>query len=57
MSLWKYVCAKAVPLCTAAMAGLYLLLVGWLCAIPLSLLLILLLRGALVLLFLSLIHI
>ena len=51
MSLWKYVCAKAVPLCTAAMAGLYLLLVGWLCAIPLSLLLILLLSGALVLLF------
>ena len=51
MSLWKYVCAKAVPLCTAAMAGLYLLLVGWLCAIPLSLLLIRLLSGALVLLF------
>ena len=50
MSLWKYVCAKAVPLCAAAMASLYLLLVGWFCAIPLSLLLILLLSGGFALL-------
>lgn len=50
MSLWKYICAKAVPLCMAAMAGLYLALVGWFCAIPLSLLLILLFSGVFVLL-------
>ena len=50
MSLWKYVCAKAVPLCAAAMASLYLLLVGIFCAIPASLLLILLLSGGFVLL-------
>ena len=50
MSLWKYICAKAVPLCAAAMASLYLLLVGMLCAIPASLLLILLLSGGFALL-------
>ena len=50
MSLWKYVCAKTVPLCAAAMASLYLLLVGIFCAIPASLLLILLLSGGFVLL-------
>ena len=50
MSLWKYVCAKAVPLCAAAVASLYLLLVGIFCAIPASLLLILLLSGGFVLL-------
>lgn len=50
MSLWKYVAAKAVPLCMAAMAGLYLILVCYFCAIPLSLMLILLLSGVLVLL-------
>ncbi len=50
MSLWRYVCAKAVPLCAAAMASLYLMLVCWFCAIPASLSLILLLSGALVLL-------
>ena len=42
MSLRDYIAAKAVPLCIAAMAGLYLALVGWFCAIPCSLLLILL---------------
>ena len=50
MSLRDYIAAKAVPLCIAAMAGLYLALVGWFCAIPCSLLLILLFSGVFVLL-------
>ena len=50
MSVWKYIAAKAVPLCLAAMAGLYLILVCYFCAVPFSLMLILLLSGVLVLL-------
>ena len=50
MSLREYLGAKAVPLSMAAMAGLYLGLVCWFCGIPLSLMLMLLLSGALVLL-------
>ena len=50
MSVWEYIAAKAVPLCMAAIAGLYLILVCYFCAIPFSLILILLLSGVLVLL-------
>lgn len=50
MSFWDYLSSKAVPLCMAAMAGLYLALVCYFCAFPLSLLLILLLCGVFVLL-------
>ena len=42
MSVWEYIAAKAVPLCMAAIAGLYLILVCYFCAIPFSLILILL---------------
>ncbi len=50
MSVWEYIAAKAVPLCMAAIAGLYLILVCYFCAVPVSLTLILLLSGVLVLL-------
>ena len=50
MSIRDYIASKAVPLCMAAMAGLYLILVCYFCAIPFSLVLILLLSGVLVLL-------
>ncbi len=50
MSVWKYIAAKAVPLCLTAIAGLYLILVCYFCAIPFSLMLILLLSGAFILL-------
>ncbi len=50
MSIRDYIAAKAVPLCLAGMAGLYLILVCYFCAVPLSLMLILLLSGVLVLL-------
>ena len=50
MSFWDYLSAKAVLLCMAAMAGLYLALVCYFCALPLSLLLILLLCGVFLLL-------
>ena len=50
MSFWDYIAAKAVPLCMAAIAGLYLILVCYFCAIPLSLAMILLISGVLILL-------
>lgn len=50
MSIWDYIAAKAVPLCLATMAGLYLMLVCYFCALPFSLTLILLLSGVIVLL-------
>ena len=50
MSVWEYIAAKAVPLCMAAIAGLYLILVCYFCAIPFFLILILLLSGVIVLL-------
>ena len=50
MSVWDYIAAKTVSLCLAAMAGLYLILVCYFCAIPFSLMLILLLSGVIVLL-------
>lgn len=50
MSFWDYMSAKALPLCTAEIGGLYLLLVCCLCGLPFSLILILLLSGVLVLL-------
>ena len=50
MSIRDYIAAKTVSLCLAAMAGLYLILVCYFCALPLSLMLILLLSGVLVLL-------
>ena len=51
MSFREYVGSKTVPLCMAAIAGLYLILVCYFCAIPSSLMLILILSGALILLF------
>ena len=50
MSFRDYIGTKAVSLCMAAIGGLYLLLVCYVCGIPLSLLLVLLLSGAVVLL-------
>lgn len=50
MSFLDFIAAKAVSLCMAGMAGLYLALVCYLCALPFSLLLILLLSGFFVLL-------
>lgn len=50
MSFRDYIGTKAVSLCLAAIGGLYLLLVCYVCGIPLSLLLVLLLSGAVVLL-------
>lgn len=50
MSFWDYLSAKALPLCMAGMAGLYLVLVWTLCALPFSLLLMLLCSGLFVLL-------
>lgn len=50
MSIRDYIASKAVPICMAAIAGLYLILVCYLCAIPFSLVLILLLSGVFVLL-------
>ena len=50
MSFRDYVGAKAVSLCAAGMAGLYLTLVSYFCGVPLPLLLILLLSGVLILL-------
>lgn len=49
MSIREYIAAKAVPLCMAAIAGLYLVFVCCFCAMPLSLLLLLLLSGGAVL--------
>ena len=49
MSIREYIAAKAVPLCMAAIAGLYLVFVCCFCAMPLSLLLLLLLSGGVVL--------
>lgn len=50
MSFRDFIAAKAVSLCMAGMAGLYLALVWYFCALPFSLLLILLLSGLFVLL-------
>ena len=50
MSFRDYIGTKAVSLCLAAIGGLYLFLVCYVCGIPLSLLLVLLLSGAVVLL-------
>ena len=50
MSFRDYIGTKAVSLCLAAIGGLYLLLVCYVCGIPLSLLLVLLLSGVVVLL-------
>lgn len=50
MSIWDYIAAKAVPLCMAVIAGLYLILVCCFCAVPFSLMLILLLSGVVILL-------
>lgn len=50
MSIRDYISAKTVPLCMAAMAGLYLILVFYFCAIPFSLMLVFLLSGAFILL-------
>ena len=50
MSFRDYIGTKAMSLCLAAIGGLYLLLVCYVCGIPLSLLLVLLLSGAVVLL-------
>ena len=50
MSFKEYLGFKTVPLCMAGMGMLYLLLVAWLCGLPLSLLLILLASGALMML-------
>lgn len=50
MSFREYLGFKAVPLCMAGMGMLYLLLMAWLCGLPLSLLLILLASGALMML-------
>lgn len=50
MSIRDYIASKAVPLCMGTMAGLYLILVCYFCAIPFSLMLILLLSGVIVLL-------
>ncbi|MGN1002358.1 MAG: sensor histidine kinase [Oscillospiraceae bacterium] len=47
MSFRDYMGARAVPLCAAGMAGLYLLLVSWFCGVPASLLAVLLLSGIL----------
>ncbi|MGM9661605.1 MAG: sensor histidine kinase [Oscillospiraceae bacterium] len=47
MSFRDYAGAKAVPLCMAGMAGLYLTLVSYFCGVPFSLLLLLLLSAAL----------
>lgn len=47
MSFRDYLAAKAVPLCAAGIGGLYLLLVSYLCGLPLSLILILLLSAVL----------
>ena len=46
MSFRDYIGTKAVSLCLAAIGGLYLLLVCYVCGIPLSLLLVFLLSGA-----------
>lgn len=50
MRFLEYLGSKAISLCMAGMGMLYLLLVAWLCGLPLSLLLILLASGALFLL-------
>ena len=50
MRIWDYLAAKAVFLCTAAIGGLYLVLVCRFCAVPFSLILVLLLGGVFVLL-------
>lgn len=50
MKIRDYIAGKAVLLCVAAMAGLYLILVCTFCAVPFSLMLILLLSGVFVLL-------
>lgn len=48
MSFRDYIGAKAMHLCVAGMAGLYLVMVGYFCGIPFTLLLILLLSGVFV---------
>ena len=50
MSVRDYIAAKEVPLCMAAMAELYLILVCYFCAIPFSLMLLFMLSGVFVLL-------